>query len=132
MRLTRKSSLKKCALVTVSTALALTGLVTGTGSAQADGSGPGSASNIGGTGPGNTDVTLDRLCNQRHSMTYNLTTGEFKIPEAHMRDVFGKPYGSWRVSPDGCDYAEASPWPMKAKPAPTPEGTGNRGTTEDK
>src|SRR4051812_36799965 len=99
-----KSVLKKGALVTASTALAVTGLMLGSGPAAAAGSGPGGASNIRGTDPGNTDLMIERLCNQDTSLTgvygaYNVQTGEFKTQDEYLRDVFGlwKPAGPWEL-----------------------------------
>lgn len=71
-RLIRKSTfkaLKKSALITASTALALTGLLAGAGSAQAASSDPGGATNIRGTDPGDTDLMIERLCERKGTLT---------------------------------------------------------------
>ncbi|MEX1652319.1 hypothetical protein ABZ960_03955 [Streptomyces pseudovenezuelae] len=137
MRLFRASTLKKSALAAASAALAVTGLLAGSGTAQA--AGPGGAQNVRGVDPGNTDVMLDRLCGQESSLTgvygaLNVDTGEFKTHDEYLRDVFGLwvPAGPWELFRGWCGYAQASTWSVKGEPVRTSEWTGNHGTTEDK
>ena len=137
MRLFRTSTLKKSALAAASVALAVTGLLAGSGTAQA--AGPGGAQNVRGVDPGNTDVMLDRLCGQETSLTgvygaLNVDTGEFKTQDEYLRDVFGlwAPAGPWELFRGWCGYAQASTWSVKGEPVRTSEWTGNHGTTEDK
>lgn len=137
MRFIRTSTLKRTALVAASTALALAGVLAGSGSAQA--AGPGGAQNVRGVDPGNTDVMLDRLCSQESSLTgvygaYNVDTGAFKTRDEYLRDVIGlwMPAGPWEVFRGWCGYAQASTWSVKGEPVRTSEWTGNHGTTEDK
>ncbi|MDF3142886.1 MULTISPECIES: hypothetical protein [unclassified Streptomyces] len=147
MRLIRKSKLrksarngvKKSALITASTALAIAGVLAGTGTAQAAGNGPGGASNIRGTDPGNTDLMIERLCNQEGSLTgvygaYNVDTGEFKTQDEYLRDVFGlwTPAGPWELFRGWCGYAEASTWSTKGATVRTSPWIGNRGSKDDK
>ncbi|MFJ9154470.1 hypothetical protein ACIRP7_42020 [Streptomyces sp. NPDC102270] len=137
MRLFRTSTLKKSALAAASAALAVTGLLAGSGTAQA--AGPGGAQNVRGVDPGNTDVMLDRLCSQETSLTgvygaLNVDTGEFKTRDEYLRDVFGLwvPAGPWELFRGWCGYAQSSTWSVKGEPVRTSEWTGNHGTTEDK
>ncbi|MDQ0761860.1 hypothetical protein [Streptomyces canus] len=137
MRLIRTSTLKKTALVAASTALALAGVLAGSGTAQA--AGPGGAQNVRGVDPGNTDVMLDQLCSQETSLTgvygaLNVDTGEFKTQDEYLRDVIGLwvPAGPWELFRGWCGYAQASTWSVKGEPVRTSEWTGNHGTTEDK
>ncbi|MEU5321695.1 hypothetical protein AB0G67_33815 [Streptomyces sp. NPDC021056] len=137
MRPFRTSTLKKSALAAASVALAVTGLLAGSGTAQA--AGPGGAQNVRGVDPGNTDVMLDRLCGQETSLTgvygaYNVDTGEFKTRDEYLRDVVGLwvPAGPWELFRGWCGYAQASTWSVKGEPVRTSEWTGNHGTTEDK
>lgn len=137
MRLFHTSTLKKSALAAASVALAVTGLLAGSGTAQA--AGPGGAQNVRGVDPGNTDVMLDRLCSQETSLTgvygaYNVDTGEFKTQDEYLRDVVGLwvPAGPWELFRGWCGYAESSTWSIKGEPVRTSEWTGNHGTTEDK
>ncbi|MDT0485184.1 hypothetical protein [Streptomyces doebereineriae] len=137
MRLFRTSTLKKSALAAASAALAVTGLLAGSGTAQA--AGPGGAQNVRGVDPGNTDVMLDRLCGQETSLTgvygaLNVDTGEFKTQDEYLRDVFGLwvPAGPWELFRGWCGYAQSSTWSVKGEPVRTSEWTGNHGTTEDK
>jgi hypothetical protein len=137
MRLLRTSTLKKSVLAAASVALAVTGLLAGSGTAQA--AGPGGAQNVRGVDPGNTDVMLDRLCSQETSLTgvygaLNVDTGEFKTQDEYLRDVFGLwvPAGPWELFRGWCGYAQASTWSTKGEPVRTSEWTGNHGTTEDK
>jgi hypothetical protein len=137
MRFIRTSTLKRTALVAASAALALAGVLAGSGTAQA--AGPGGAQNVRGVDPGNTDVMLDRLCSQETSLTgvygaYNVDTGEFKTRDEYLRDVIGlwMPAGPWEVFRGWCGYAQASTWSVKGEPVRTSEWTGNHGTTEDK
>jgi hypothetical protein len=137
MRLFRRSTLKKSALAAASAALAVTGLLAGSGTAQA--AGPGGAQNVRGVDPGNTDVMLDRLCSQETSLTgvygaLNVDTGEFKTRDEYLRDVFGlwTPAGPWELFRGWCGYAQSSTWSVKGEPVLTSEWTGNHGTTEDK
>ncbi|MER6184617.1 hypothetical protein [Streptomyces sp. NPDC001652] len=137
MRTFRTSTLKKTALAAASVALAVTGLLAGSGTAQA--AGPGGAQNVRGVDPGNTDVMLDRLCGQETSLTgvygaYNVDTGEFKTQDEYLRDVVGLwvPAGPWELFRGWCGYAQASTWSVKGEPVRTSEWTGNHGTTEDK
>ncbi|WP_328748455.1 hypothetical protein OHT57_23470 [Streptomyces sp. NBC_00285] len=137
MRFIRTTTLKRAALVAASTALALAGVLAGSGTAQA--AGPGGAQNVRGVDPGNTDVMLDRLCSQETSLTgvygaYNVDTGEFKTRDEYLRDVIGlwMPAGPWEVFRGWCGYAQASTWSVKGEPVRTSEWTGNHGTTEDK
>jgi hypothetical protein len=137
MRTFRTSTLKKSALAAASVALAVTGLLAGSGTAQA--AGPGGAQNVRGVDPGNTDVMLDRLCGQETSLTgvygaYNVDTGEFKTQDEYLRDVVGLwvPAGPWELFRGWCGYAQASTWSVKGEPVRTSEWTGNHGTTEDK
>ncbi|WP_328781849.1 hypothetical protein OHT68_25120 [Streptomyces canus] len=137
MRLFRTSTLKKSALAAASAALAVTGLLAGSGTAQA--AGPGGAQNVRGVDPGNTDVMLDRLCSQETSLTgvygaLNVDTGEFKTQDEYLRDVFGLwvPAGPWELFRGWCGYAQSSTWSVKGEPVRTSEWTGNHGTTEDK
>ncbi|MEU5888247.1 hypothetical protein ABZ835_15625 [Streptomyces sp. NPDC047461] len=137
MRPFRTSTLKKSALAAASVALAVTGLLAGSGTAQA--AGPGGAQNVRGVDPGNTDVMLDRLCGQEASLTgvygaYNVDTGEFKTQGEYLRDVVGLwvPAGPWELFRGWCGYAQASTWSVKGEPVRTSEWTGNHGTTEDK
>jgi hypothetical protein len=137
MRLLRTSTLKKSVLAAASVALAVTGLLAGSGTAQA--AGPGGAQNVRGVDPGNTDVMLDRLCGQETSLTgvygaLNVDTGEFKTQDEYLRDVFGLwvPAGPWELFRGWCGYAQASTWSTKGEPVRTSEWTGNHGTTEDK
>ncbi|MDQ0600743.1 hypothetical protein QF037_005088 [Streptomyces canus] len=137
MRTFRTSTLKKSALAAASVALAVTGLLAGSGTAQA--AGPGGAQNVRGVDPGNTDVMLDRLCGQETSLTgvygaYNVDTGEFKTRDEYLRDVVGLwvPAGPWELFRGWCGYAQASTWSVKGEPVRTSEWTGNHGTTEDK
>lgn len=137
MRPFRTSALKKSALAAASVALAVTGLLAGSGTAQA--AGPGGAQNVRGVDPGNTDVMLDRLCSQETSLTgvygaYNVDTGEFKTQDEYLRDVVGLwvPAGPWELFRGWCGYAESSTWSIKGEPVRTSEWTGNHGTTEDK
>lgn len=137
MRPFRTSALKKSALAAASVALAVTGLLAGSGTAQA--AGPGGAQNVRGVDPGNTDVMLDRLCSQETSLTgvygaYNVDTGEFKTRDEYLRDVVGLwvPAGPWELFRGWCGYAESSTWSIKGEPVRTSEWTGNHGTTEDK
>ncbi len=133
----RTSTLKKSALAAASVALAVTGLLAGSGTAQA--AGPGGAQNVRGVDPGNTDVMLDRLCSQETSLTgvygaYNVDTGEFKTQDEYLRDVVGLwvPAGPWELFRGWCGYAQSSTWSVKGEPVRTSEWTGNHGTTEDK
>ncbi|MFJ9010847.1 hypothetical protein [Streptomyces canus] len=137
MRLFRASTLKKSALAAASAALAVTGLLAGSGTAQA--AGPGGAQNVRGVDPGNTDVMLDRLCSQETSLTgvygaLNVDTGEFKTQDEYLRDVVGLwvPAGPWELFRGWCGYAQSSTWSVKGEPVRTSEWTGNHGTTEDK
>ncbi|MFD3836788.1 hypothetical protein ACFWWC_11075 [Streptomyces sp. NPDC058642] len=137
MRTFRTSTLKKSALAAASVALAVTGLLAGSGTAQA--AGPGGAQNVRGVDPGNTDVMLDRLCGQETSLTgvygaYNVDTGEFKTRDEYLRDVVGLwvPAGPWELFRGWCGYVQASTWSVKGEPVRTSEWTGNHGTTEDK
>ena len=137
MRLFRTSTLKKSALAAASAALAVAGLLAGSGTAQA--AGPGGAQNVRGVDPGNTDVMLDRLCSQETSLTgvygaYNVDTGEFKTQDEYLRDVVGLwvPAGPWELFRGWCGYAQSSTWSVKGEPVRTSEWTGNHGTTEDK
>ncbi|MET9456391.1 hypothetical protein ABZY05_15105 [Streptomyces canus] len=137
MRLFRTSTLKKSALAAASAALAITGLLAGSGTAQA--AGPGGAQNVRGVDPGDTDVMLDRLCSQETSLTgvygaLNVDTGEFKTQDEYLRDVFGLwvPAGPWELFRGWCGYAQSSTWSVKGEPVRTSEWTGNHGTTEDK
>ncbi|MEV7890905.1 hypothetical protein ACWD3I_03205 [Streptomyces sp. NPDC002817] len=137
MRTFRTSALKKSALAAASVALAVTGLLAGSGTAQA--AGPGGAQNVRGVDPGNTDVMLDRLCGQETSLTgvygaYNVDTGEFKTQDEYLRDVVGLwvPAGPWELFRGWCGYAQSSTWSVKGEPVRTSEWTGNHGTTEDK
>ncbi|MFF0017783.1 hypothetical protein [Streptomyces sp. NPDC005374] len=137
MRFIRTSTLKRTALVAASTALALAGVLAGSGTAQA--AGPGGAQNVRGVDPGNTDVMLDRLCSQESSLTgvygaYNVDTGAFKTRDEYLRDVIGlwMPAGPWETFRGWCGYAQASTWSVKGEPVRTSEWTGNHGTTEDK
>jgi hypothetical protein len=137
MRLFRTSNLKKSALAAASVALAVTGLLAGSGTAQA--AGPGGAQNVRGVDPGNTDVMLDRLCSQETSLTgvygaLNVDTGEFKTQDEYLRDVVGLwvPAGPWELFRGWCGYAQSSTWSVKGEPVRTSEWTGNHGTTEDK
>jgi len=137
MRLFRTSTLKKSALAAASVALAVTGLLAGSGTAQA--AGPGGAQNVRGVDPGNTDVMLDRLCSQETSLTgvygaLNVDTGEFKTQDEYLRDVVGLwvPAGPWELFRGWCGYAQSSTWSVKGEPVRTSEWTGNHGTTEDK
>ncbi|WP_406168422.1 hypothetical protein OIE52_24595 [Streptomyces canus] len=137
MRLFRASTLKKSALAAASAALAVTGLLAGSGTAQA--AGPSGAQNVRGVDPGNTDVMLDRLCSQETSLTgvygaLNVDTGEFKTQDEYLRDVFGLwvPAGPWELFRGWCGYAQSSTWSVKGEPVRTSEWTGNHGTTEDK
>ncbi|MFF1296591.1 MULTISPECIES: hypothetical protein [unclassified Streptomyces] len=137
MRTFRTSTLKKSALAAASVALAVTGLLAGSGTAQA--AGPGGAQNVRGVDPGNTDVMLDRLCGQETSLTgvygaYNVDTGEFKTQDEYLRDVVGLwvPAGPWELFRGWCGYAQSSTWSVKGEPVRTSEWTGNHGTTEDK
>jgi hypothetical protein len=141
MRLIRKPNLKavlkRSGLITASTALAVTGVLAGAGSAQA--AGPGGATNIRGVDPGDTDAMMDRLCSQKTSLTgvygaLNVRTGEFKTQDEYLRDVFGlwRPAGDWELFRGWCAYAQASTWSTKGEPVRTSEWTGNHGTTEDK
>jgi hypothetical protein len=137
MRLFRASTLKKSALAAASAALAVTGLLAGSGTAQA--AGPGGAQNVRGVDPGNTDVMLDRLCSQETSLTgvygaLNVDTGEFKTQDEYLRDVIGLwvPAGPWELFRGWCGYAQSSTWSVKGEPVRTSEWTGNHGTTEDK
>ncbi|MCX5333127.1 MULTISPECIES: hypothetical protein [unclassified Streptomyces] len=137
MRPFRTSTLKKSALAAASVALAVTGLLAGSGTAQA--AGPGGAQNVRGVDPGNTDVMLDRLCSQETSLTgvygaYNVDTGEFKTQDEYLRDVVGLwvPAGPWELFRGWCGYAQSSTWSVKGEPVRTSEWTGNHGTTEDK
>ncbi|MGW7208789.1 hypothetical protein [Streptomyces sp. NPDC054837] len=137
MRPFRTSTLKKSALAAASVALAVTGLLAGSGTAQA--AGPGGAQNVRGVDPGNTDVMLDRLCGQETSLTgvygaYNVDTGEFKTQDEYLRDVVGLwvPAGPWELFRGWCGYAQSSTWSVKGEPVRTSEWTGNHGTTEDK
>ncbi|MEU0205195.1 hypothetical protein ABZ235_04705 [Streptomyces canus] len=137
MRLFRTSTLRKSALAAASAALAVAGLLAGSGTAQA--AGPGGAQNVRGVDPGNTDVMLDRLCSQETSLTgvygaLNVDTGEFKTQDEYLRDVFGLwvPAGPWELFRGWCGYAQSSTWSVKGEPVRTSEWTGNHGTTEDK
>ncbi|MFC8431983.1 hypothetical protein [Streptomyces sp. NPDC057253] len=137
MRLIRTSPLKRTALAAASAALALAGVLAGSGTAQA--AGPGGAQNVRGVDPGNTDVMLDRLCGQETSLTgvygaLNVDTGEFKTRDEYLRDVVGLwvPAGPWELFRGWCGYAQASTWSVKGEPVRTSEWTGNHGTTEDK
>ncbi|MFL5999667.1 MAG: hypothetical protein ACJ736_36165 [Streptomyces sp.] len=137
MRVFRTSTLKKSALAAASVALAVTGLLAGSGTAQA--AGPGGAQNVRGVDPGNTDVMLDRLCSQETSLTgvygaLNVDTGEFKTQDEYLRDVVGLwvPAGPWELFRGWCGYAQSSTWSVKGEPVRTSEWTGNHGTTEDK
>jgi hypothetical protein len=137
MRLFRTSTLKKSVLAAASAALAVTGLLAGSGTAQA--AGPGGAQNVRGVDPGNTDVMLDRLCSQETSLTgvygaLNVDTGEFKTQDEYLRDVVGLwvPAGPWELFRGWCGYAQSSTWSVKGEPVRTSEWTGNHGTTEDK
>ncbi|MEU9170941.1 hypothetical protein AB0D34_24575 [Streptomyces sp. NPDC048420] len=137
MRSFRTSTLKKSALAAASVALAVTGLLAGSGTAQA--AGPAGAQNVRGVDPGNTDVMLDRLCGQEGSLTgvygaLNVDTGEFKTRDEYLRDVVGLwvPAGPWELFRGWCGYAQASTWSVKGEPVRTSEWTGNHGTTEDK
>ncbi|KKD07305.1 hypothetical protein [Streptomyces sp. WM6386] len=145
MRLIRKSkikklgTLKKSALITASTALALTGLLAGSGSAQAADGGPGGATNIRGTDPGNTDLMIERLCGQEGSLTgvygaLNVDTGEFKTRDEYLDDVFPlwEPVGPWETFRGWCGYAQASTWSIKGEPVRTSPWIGNRGSKDDK
>ncbi|MGW0418094.1 hypothetical protein [Streptomyces sp. NPDC003015] len=137
MRVFRASTLKKSVLAAASAALAVAGLLAGSGTAQA--AGPGGAQNVRGVDPGNTDVMLDRLCGQEASLTgvygaLNVDTGEFKTRDEYLRDVFGLwvPAGPWELFRGWCGYAQSSTWSVKGEPVRTSEWTGNHGTTEDK
>ncbi|WP_200306769.1 hypothetical protein [Streptomyces adelaidensis] len=133
-----KASLKKGALVTASTVLALAGVVAGTGAAQAA-TGPGGATNIRGVDPGNTDSMIERLCGQKGSLTgvygaLNVRTGAFKTKAEYHRDVFGlwKPLGDWELFRGYCGNAQASTWSTKGASIRTSPWIGNRGSKDDK
>ncbi|GGS62848.1 hypothetical protein [Streptomyces violaceus] len=136
MRLIRKSTLKKSGLVAASTTLAITGLLTGAGTATA---GPAGATNIRGVDPGDTDRMIERLCSQETSLTgvygaLNVDTGEFKTQDEYLRDVFGlwKPAGPWELFRGWCGYAEASTWSIKGDTVRTSRWIGNKGSADDK
>ncbi|MGW0842200.1 hypothetical protein ACWD26_18890 [Streptomyces sp. NPDC002787] len=138
MRTALKAALKKSALVAVSTALAVSGVLAGTGSAQAA-TGPGGATNIRGVDPGDTDSMIERLCAQETSLTgvygaLNVRTGEFKTKDEYHRDVFGlwTPAGDWELFRGWCGYAQASTWSTKGAPVRTSPWIGNRGSKDDK
>ncbi|MFG2129034.1 hypothetical protein ACGFNV_14715 [Streptomyces sp. NPDC048751] len=139
MRLIRTSTLKKGGLIAASATLALTGLLTGAGSAQAAGSGPGGATNVRGTDPGDTDLMIERLCNQKGSLTgvygaYNVDSGEFKTRDEYLRDVvpLWMPIGPWETFRGWCGYAQASTWSVKGESVRTSPWIGNRGSKDDK
>jgi hypothetical protein len=142
MRLIRKpkfAALKKSALATASATLALTGLLAGAGSAQAADGGPGGATNIRGTDPGDTDLMIERLCGQEGSLTgvygaLNVDTGEFKTRDEYLRDVVGlwEPAGPWELFRGWCGYAQSSTWSVKGEPVRTSPWIGNRGSKDDK
>ncbi|GAA3833081.1 hypothetical protein ACFS5L_43360 [Streptomyces phyllanthi] len=132
------SGLKKWAVAGVSAALAVTGLMATSGTAHAA-TGPGGATNIRGVDPGNTDLMIERLCNQKTSLTgvygaLNVDTGEFKTRDEYLRDVFGlwKPAGPWELFRGWCGYAESSTWSIKGEPVRTSRWIGNRGSADDK
>ncbi|UUU23189.1 hypothetical protein [Streptomyces sp. DSM 40750] len=138
MRTALKAQLKKSALGAAATALAVSGVLAGTGSAQAA-TGPGGATNIRGVDPGNTDSMIERLCAQKTSLTgvygaLNVRTGEFKTQDEYLRDVFGlwKPAGDWEIFRGWCGYAQASTWSTKGTPVRTSPWIGNRGSKDDK
>ncbi|GAQ67195.1 hypothetical protein [Streptomyces scabiei] len=133
-----RASLKKGALVAASTALAVSGLLAGSGSAQAAG-GPGGATNIRGVDPGNTDSMIERLCGQRTSLTgvygaLNVRTGEFKTRDEYLRDVVGLwlPAGDWETFRGWCGNAQASTWSTTGTAVRTSPWIGNRGSKDDK
>ncbi|MFI7018785.1 hypothetical protein [Streptomyces sp. NPDC050164] len=136
MRLIRKSTLRKCGVVVASSALAISGLLAGAGTATA---GPAGATNIRGVDPGDTDRMIERLCNQEASLTgvygaLNVETGEFKTQDEYLRDVFGlwKPAGPWELFRGWCGYAEASTWSIKGDTVRTSRWIGNKGSADDK
>ncbi|MEV0223392.1 hypothetical protein [Streptomyces sp. NPDC050704] len=130
--------LKKVTLMAASTALAVAGLVAGTGTAHAAGSGPGGATNIRGTDPGNTDLMVERFCNQESSLTgiygaYNVDTGEFQTRDQYLEWAgLWMPLGPWEVFRGWCGYAQASTWSTKGSTVRTSVWIGNRGTRDDK
>ncbi|MFI6809278.1 hypothetical protein ACIBO6_30470 [Streptomyces luteogriseus] len=136
MRLIRTSTVRKIGVVATSTALAVTGLLTGAGTAAA---GPAGATNIRGVDPGDTDRMIERLCGQETSLTgvygaLNVDTGEFKTRDEYLRDVFGlwKPAGPWELFRGWCGYAEASTWSIKGDTVRTSRWIGNMGSAADK
>lgn len=131
------AGLKKWAVASATAALAVTGLVATAGTAHA--AGPGGAANIRGVDPGDTDLMIERLCNQETSLTgvygaLNVRTGEFKTQDEYLRDVVGLwvPAGDWEIFRGWCGNVQASTWSIKGEPVRTSPWIGNRGSKDDK
>jgi len=116
----------------------MAGLMTLTGPAHAAGSGPGGATNIRGTDPGNTDLMVERFCNQESSLTgtygaYNVDTGEFQTRDEYLKWAkLWLPIGPWETFRGWCGYAQASTWSIKGSTVRTSPWIGNHGTRDDK
>ena len=137
MRVIDTSVFRKFAALAASATLAVTGLLTCSGTAQA--AGPGGATNIRGVDPGDTDVMLDRLCSQETSLTgvygaLNVRTGEFKTQDEYLRDVVGlwRPAGDWELFRGWCAYVQASTWTTSGTTVRTSPWIANHGSTDDK
>lgn len=132
-----KSFLKKTTLVTASTAMAVTGVLAGAGSAQA--AGPMGAHNIRGIDPGNTDWLIELFCSQGraedvHFGAYNVKTGEFRKEWDYIGKISSvrAPRGDWEVFTGRCHYPQASTWIYTGKEERISQFIANRGSTDDK
>lgn len=138
MRPPRTSTLKRSAVLIAATGMAVSGVITGTGSAQAA-TGPGGATNIRGIDRGDTDSMVDRFCNQKGGIgglggAYNVRTGEFKTKDEYLDTVAKLWYPSydWEIFEGKCEYPEAATWSTKGAQVRTSPWIGNHGSKDDK
>ncbi|MET9832139.1 hypothetical protein ABZ078_23205 [Streptomyces sp. NPDC006385] len=134
MRLT----LKKAAVAAAAGAVAVTGLLSTTGTAQAA-TGPLGASNIRGTTPGNTDSLVQRFCSQGHAGNphfgaYNVRTGEFRTENEYLGKIstVRAPRGDWEVFTGQCKYPQTSTWSFTGPTQRVSIWHENLGSTDDK
>ncbi|MGW6906021.1 hypothetical protein [Streptomyces sp. NPDC054940] len=129
-------SLKKASVAAAAGVMAVTGLMSTAGTAEAA---PMGAHNIRGTGPGNTDALVERFCsqgrpNEAHFGAYNVKTGEYR----NENDYVGKittlrgPHGDWETFVGQCYYPQASTWTFTGKEERISQWIANRGNTDDK
>ncbi|NGO46526.1 hypothetical protein [Streptomyces ureilyticus] len=141
MKSALKSVLKRGALVTMTTALAVTGLAATAGTANAAPGGPGGSTNIRGVDPGDTDLMIERLCSQeadddgRVHGSLNVETGQFRTYDevyAEAERLGHSPTAPWEYFSGYCTYPQASTWSIKGETVRTSRWIGNQGTTGDK